>query len=254
MPPRLDSLLPAPLPLRDGVRVLELGTGDGTTILQVASWARGGGRRGEFVGLDRDPSRAEPLARAAAAAGVAETVRFARGDAFGVPPELGQFDVLLCCECLSQFVFEGLPARVSPDAVRARLTDLLTHWRTLLTPGGVLVIAETDRDAAGDAAARGIAIFERERWPLIPNTVLDAVLAATGFDELITRASLRQENASRDEMEQSMGAGAYRRLPRGNFPPPPFPPRVPQATEGPHELHWRVVQARAGAAQPAARS
>lgn len=247
MPPRIASLLPEPLPLRDGVRVLEIGTGDGTTILQVAVGAREQGVHGELVGLDREPSRAEPFAAAAAKAGVGDLARFARGNAFQIAPELGPFDVLLCFECLSQFVFEGLPASVAPDAVQTRLRDLLAHWCTLLAPGGLLVIADTDRDAAGDANARGIALFEQERWPLLPSDVVDAALRSAEFDGLQTRSSLRQQNTSRDEMERWMGAGPYRRLPRGNFPPPPFPPRVPQIADGVHELRWRVVQAAARA-------
>ena len=243
MPPRFASFLPAPLPLRDGVQVLEIGTGDGSTILQVATWARELGVRGHFIGLDREPARAQPFAERAAAAGVGEMTRFECHDAFRIASPSGPFDLLLCFDCLSQFVFEGLPAGHDPDSARDRLTALLAHWRTLLSPGGLLVIAETDRDAAGDSHARGIALFEQERWPLLPSELLDAALRTAGFGTLLSRSSVRQQCGSRDEMEQSMGAGAYRRLPRGNFPPPPFPPRIPQVADGIHELAWRVVQA-----------
>lgn len=247
MPPRIASMLPEPLPLRDGVRVLEIGTGDGTTIRQVATWARELGATGEFVGLDREPSRAEPFAAAAREAGLGERTHFLRGDAFHLPPDLEAFDVLLCFECLSQFIFEALPAPVAPATVETRLAALLAHWRSVLAPGGRLVIADTDRDAAGDEHARGVALFEQERWPLLPSALVDAALRGAGFEALRTRSSLRQRNTSRDEMEQSMGAGRHRRLPRGNFPPPPFAPRVAHEADGVYQLSWRVVQAAAPA-------
>ena len=243
MPPRFVSALPAPLPLRDGVRVLEIGTGDGNTILQVATWASELGVRGSFVGLDREPSRAQPFAERAEAAGVGDTTRFACENAFRIPPSLGPFDVLLCFECLSQFIFEAQPSDgTTVDAVRDGVTSLFTHWRTLVSPGGVLVIAETDRDAAGDANARGIALFEQERWPLLPSAVIDEALRAAGFDALLTRSSVLQ-SGERDKLERWMGSGPYRRMPRREWPPTPFPPRVPQAAEGAYEINWRVVQA-----------
>lgn len=250
MPSLSASLLPAPLPLRDGVRVLEIGTGDGRTILEVAQWGSELGIRGRYVGLDREPTRAEPFAAAAAAAAVGDTTEFACFDAFAIGAELGRFDVLLCVDCLSQFVFEGLPAGVATSAVERRLADLLGHWRTVLAPGGVLVIADTDRDVAGDAAARAIAVFEQERWPLLPRSVVEATLRAAGFDSLLTRSSLGQQSGSRDEIERSMGAGRHRRLPRGNFPPPPYPPRLTEIADGIHELTVRVVQASVGGEGP----
>jgi SAM-dependent methyltransferase len=246
------SLLPAPLPLREDVRVLEIGTGDGTTIRQVARWGAGLGIRGRYVGLDRDPARAEPFAAAAAAAGVAETTEFACFDAFGIGEKLGRFDVILCVECLSQFVFEGLPAGVATGVVEGRLADLLAHWRTLLLPGGMLVVADTDRDVPGDAAARAVTVFERERWPLLPWSVVEATLRAARFDALLTRSSLGQQSGSRDKIERWMGGGRHRRLPRGNFPPPPYPSRVPEVADGIHELTCRVVQASARAEGPSA--
>jgi SAM-dependent methyltransferase len=243
MRPRIASLLPAPLPLRDGVRVLEIGTGDGTTILQVAQRGAELGIRGRYFGVDRDQIRAAPFAAAAAAAGVAGTTRFACFNAYRIGLELGQFDVLLCFDCLSQFAFQELPAGVDTDAVERRLAELFAHWRTLLTPGGMLVIADTDRDVPGDAAARAVMLFEQERWPLLPAGVVDARLRAAGFDSLVTRSSLRQRANSREEIERSMGAGRHRSLPRGDFPPSPYPARVPEIVDGIHELTWRVVQA-----------
>jgi SAM-dependent methyltransferase len=250
MPPRIAALLPAALPLRDGVRMLEIGTGDGTTILQVAQWGSELGIRGRYVGLDREPTRAGPFAAAAAAAGVGGTTEFACFDAFQIGMELGRFDVVLCFDCLSQFVFEGLPAGVATDSVERRLGELFAHWGTLLVPGGMLVIADTDRDVPGDAAARAIALFEQERWPLLPGGVVAATLGAAGFDSLLTRSSLRKRSDSRAQIERLMGAGRYRRLPRGNFPPPPYPPRVPEIADGIHELTWRVVRASVPAEGP----
>src|SRR5262245_14146622 len=84
VPPRIASLLPAPLPLRDGVRVLEIGTGDGSTVLQVAQWGAELGIRGRYIGLDREPTRAQPFAAAAAAAAVGDTAEFACFDAFRI--------------------------------------------------------------------------------------------------------------------------------------------------------------------------
>ncbi len=243
MPPRIASILPAPLPLRDGLRVLEIGTGDGTTILQIAQWGAELGVTGRYVGVDRDPSRAGPFRASAAAAGVGDTATFARADAFCLGSALGRFDVLVSVDCLSQFVFEGLPAGVGCDAVEQRLTDMLAHWRTVLEAGGLLVVADTDRESAGDPAARAIAVFERERWPLLPGAVIDAALRAAGFASLRTRSTLRQRSGSRDDLERFVGGGAYRRLPRGNFPPPPYPPREVAVADGIHELAWRVVQA-----------
>jgi hypothetical protein len=57
------------------------------------------------------------------------------------------------------------------------------------------------------------------------------------------RSTLRRRYDSRDEIERWMGAGPHRSLPRGHFPPPPYPPRTPEIADGVHELTWRVVQA-----------
>jgi len=241
---RFERFLPAPLTWREGVRVLEIGTGDGSTILQLATWAREAGVRGEFVGIDREPARAGLFTQAAAAAGLSDIAWFEQQDAFRISPHLGVFDLIVCFDCISQFAFDRFPEGVPTD-IRVRLADgLFAHWRTLIGQDGLLLVAEVDRDTPGDADARGVALFEQEKWPLVPPAVIEEAVLASGFESIIAKCSPYAEDASREDMERRFGAGRYRRLPRHPFRPSPFAPRVPDSCEGVHRLTWRVLQAR----------
>ena len=105
-----------------GMRLLDVGTGDGTYAIEAAS-------RGAIVtALDSSQSMLDAARRRAAERGL--SVTFRRGRAEALPFEDGSFDVVLGITVLC-FVLEALPA--------------VREMARVLAPGGRLVLGELGR-------------------------------------------------------------------------------------------------------------
>lgn len=241
--------LAVPIPLRDGMRVLEIGTGNGETAADVALWFREAGQRAEIVGIDRDPCNREKFERTATSAGVGAMTRFVVANAHCLPP-LGFFDMVLCVGCFSQIVFVDVPelsvaptnapqASQSLELVQSVCGRLLDHWRASLAPAGAIVIFDFERDASDDAHARGLALFEDTKWPLVGLSLLRVALANAGFDDIHARTKPILTCAGREEALRSLG-------PEPKKPAMPALPRswAPASRQGPHALSVFVAQAR----------
>lgn len=87
---------------RDGIRLLDVGTGDGGVLRDLLAWGRaGGGRDWKGVGLDRSA----PALRVAASRATSDRsgVRLVRGDALGLPFRAGAFDASFATLTLHHF-------------------------------------------------------------------------------------------------------------------------------------------------------
>lgn len=100
---------------RSGVRVLDVGAGDGTTLARLATWARGRGVEVTAVGVDLHPvscatARAR-VGRSGAGPADRESVAVVRGDGLALPFTDSSFDVVL--SSLTLHHFDDLGAAVS---------------------------------------------------------------------------------------------------------------------------------------------
>ena len=225
----IDHYLPAPLALRAGMRVLELGAGDAATSRAIAAWARDASAAVDVVALDLDPSRADGLRGSG--------VRFVCADAFRVPPALGRFDVILCLGCISQMVMRR--------PVTA-LDGLVAHWSSLLTASGQLIVQDIDRDADGDDGARGAALFEREKWPLIPPATLEGALRARGFRAVARHSALQCYAATRANAADYLGL-QHCQHPQDVESPWGVARRTAPEEEGAYAFSYVTLQAHRGA-------
>lgn len=110
--------------LREGMRVLDLGTGLGDAALAAAELV---GPEGQVVGIDRDPEALSQARHRADAAGLTN-VRFEQGEA-GEWTDGGQFDAVIGRLIL---VFTKEPAQV------------VRHHAASLRPGGIYLAMEWD--------------------------------------------------------------------------------------------------------------
>ncbi|MDH2390908.1 methyltransferase domain-containing protein [Streptomyces sp. HNM0663] len=117
-----DALAVAP-----GERVLDVASGRGATALLLAD-AYGV----EVDGVDYSPAATALAQEAARAAGVADSVRFATGDAERLPYPDGAFDAAVCECALCTF----------PDKARAA-----AEFARILRPGGRLGLTDVTADA-----------------------------------------------------------------------------------------------------------
>lgn len=115
------------LDARAGERILDIGSGPGVTLGEVAAAV---GPTGRAVGLDASPPMIAAATRRAAAAGHAH-VTIVPGDAESLPFDDASFDAVLCVQVL-EYCRE--PARVLAEAMR------------VVRPGGRVVFADTDWD------------------------------------------------------------------------------------------------------------
>jgi ubiquinone/menaquinone biosynthesis C-methylase UbiE len=117
------------LPVRGGMRVVDVGCGPGRLTVPVA---RAVGETGEVLAVDLQPSMLERVERRAAGEGLdnVRTMVWAAGD--GALPA-GRFDVALLIHVLGEF---------PPDRRPAAMADIASA----LVPGGALVVAEGGMD------------------------------------------------------------------------------------------------------------
>jgi SAM-dependent methyltransferase len=142
------ELLAEALPLRPGVRVLDLGCGAGVSS---AFLAREYGVRVWAVDSRLDPAAVSEVARDA---GVADRITPVVADARRLPFRAGSFDAVVC---LSSFMWFG-----ADDGVLASLVDLLV-------PGGRLGAVMSGRGSGGSLAGRrGYYYWNGERRPERP--------------------------------------------------------------------------------------
>jgi SAM-dependent methyltransferase len=125
--PRLRAIVDA-LPLRPGLRVIEVGCGPGATVREVARRVTPGGH---VLAVDRSPKAIEQLTRTAAdliEAGVV-SVMTTSVEEFAIDPDEARYDLAFA-------VRVGVLDGRHPD----REPDSLTRLRRALTPDGRLFV------------------------------------------------------------------------------------------------------------------
>jgi 2-polyprenyl-3-methyl-5-hydroxy-6-metoxy-1,4-benzoquinol methylase len=118
----LKALPDVALRLAEGGRALDVGCGAGRVPIALARDFP----KAEIVGIDPDRESIRQAKAAAAAAGVAEHVRFLAATTGEIEKGAG-FDLITACDCLHDFV--------APERT-------LGEMRALLAPGGTLFIVE----------------------------------------------------------------------------------------------------------------
>jgi protein-L-isoaspartate O-methyltransferase len=212
----LEDILPEPIRLRDGGRVLDVGTGVGNSAFAIARLARDARLAVEVLAIDNEEHRRASFEREASRAGVGDRVRFVCADGAKVPEALGQFDWIVCVGCASQLIFErpsferGRPARALwQSAPRLFVTlacrRMVRAWRRQLVPGGRVVVVDLDRDAPGDDHARTVQMHESEKWPLLSAELLREVLEDEGFRDARVRRTSTRLGVSREEAIRLLG-------------------------------------------------
>jgi protein-L-isoaspartate O-methyltransferase len=235
----LEDILPEPIRLRDGDRVLDLGTGVGNSAFAIARLARESRLDVEVVAMDIEEHRRASFEQEASRLGAADRVRFVCADGAKVPEALGQFDWILCVGCASQFIFarrhlkRERPVRALWQSAPSLFVTLACRrmarsWHRHLAPGGQVVVVELDRDVPGDDHARMVQMHESEKWALLSAELLKEALEDESFrDARIRRTSTRLE-VSREEAIRLLGLeGPPQRQHAG-----PYWPRVPSKPDG----------------------
>jgi SAM-dependent methyltransferase len=105
------------------LRLLDVGTGNGTMTRRLSAWARAGGGEWRCVGLDL---YLEVLAIASAGAAADAALRLVRGDALRLPFRDESFDVSLCTLTLHHFTDEDAARLVSELARVSRKLVLVS--------------------------------------------------------------------------------------------------------------------------------
>ena len=142
---RIAATLVRHTPLQPGQRVLDIATGTGLVALDAAERV---GTQGYVLGIDISAPMLEQARRKARRSGLGQ-VRFELADAENLPVPHASFDHVLCCAAL--VLMRDVPAA-------------LTHWRTMLAPGGWIGL-QTHPDTA-----------------FVSSRVLQALAAAEGID------------------------------------------------------------------------
>ena len=140
----------------EDVRLLDVGTGNGSMLRRLVSWGRERGGRWQGVGLDLHP-QVIAIARGARLGG--ETLRLVRGDALHLPFASGSFDVALCTLTLHHFSDDG--------AVRL-MCELARVARRLV------VVSDLERQPLASLSARVLALTW---WRANPLTRSDGPLS-----------------------------------------------------------------------------
>jgi SAM-dependent methyltransferase len=242
--------LPAPIPLRHGLRVLDVATGSGETAFELAGWFREAGLEPDIVAVDIDARRRAEFERKARALGMEDSVRLVVADAHDLAA-IGRFDLAFCVAGISQILFcppsSRFEARApTAEAVLSVSVELLSSIGSALTPGGTLVVMDLDRDVPGEDHARGTALFEDNKWSLLPPRVIEQALRIAGFEAIRTTRRLLARHPNREETERSF---AYIRPDpvrdrRTRFTSPW--PREVVGPAGPHAFSTHIVQAQRG--------
>lgn len=149
------------------LRVLDVGTGDGTVGRRLAAWAERGGGRWRVVGVDLHPQvvaladafRGMAGGRPAASDPPALPLRLVRADALRLPFADGSFDVALCTLTLHHFR--------EPDA--SRLVSELARVATRL-----VIVSDLERALPSYLFAR---LFALTWWRRNPLTRVDGPLS-----------------------------------------------------------------------------
>jgi SAM-dependent methyltransferase len=157
--------------LEDGDAVLDVTTGSGLAAYLAAERV---GREGTVIGLDDAPALLE-VAEERAPAGSAR-IRWQQGDPARLTFADESFDAVLC--------LQSLPAFPRPDAV-------LEELRRVLVERGRLVVTIWGARAANEwidlverALRQAGAAGPRRPFPLWPPSNLEALLQASGFEEI----------------------------------------------------------------------
>lgn len=163
------------LSVQPGERVLEVGFGSGTALVDLAAYAGGEGR---VVGVDAARGMCDVARDTIDDAHVTDRVTLVQGDAFGLPFRDGTFDAAFASFVLELFDTPDLPLA-------------LAEWRRVLTPDGRLCIVSLGK------GNEGVAVRAYERLHELFPRALDcrplygrALLEANGFvvEESIERS------------------------------------------------------------------
>lgn len=149
----------AAIPL--GARALDVGCGRGDVTMRLAGAV---GARGQVLGIDLDANALEFAKQRAEDEGAAH-VSFEKRDLCSLPEDGSQFDVITCRRVLMY-----LPQQV--EAVKL--------LRTMLLPGGLLVVQEHDASLLRSSAP--LPLFEKARAWIWDTVRAEGGNTSTGFD------------------------------------------------------------------------